>query len=517
MELWVLILLSLSLSLALKFLFFPPQQSKKKLPPGPPALPFLGSLLWFTKSLSDIEIVLRHLRAKYGPIFTLYIGTRPAIFIADRSLAHQALIQKGSAFSDRPPATEVGRIIITNQHSISSAAYGPLWRLLRRNLTSEILHPSRVKSFAEGRKWVLDLLIERLRSYEESGEPARVVESFQHAVFSLLLLMCFGEKLEESGVKEIERVQRRMLISGSRFNVFAVLPRLGKLIFRKRWKMVLEMRGEQERVLAPLIRARRGRKEECEEGENKSSFEFSYVDSLLTLELPEEGEDEGGRKLTEAEMVTLCSEFLNGGTDTTSTAMQWILANLVKNQDKQAKLVEEIQGVVGKDGEIVREEDLQKMPYLKAVILEGLRRHPPGHFVLPHAVSEEVTLGGYVIPRNASINFMVAEFGIDKEVWEDALEFRPERFLKEEGAEGVDITGSREIKMMPFGVGRRICPGLSLAMMHLEYFVANLVREFQWKPKKDGEIIDLSEKIEFTVVMKNPLEAKIISRRIKAN
>ncbi|KAL5996117.1 hypothetical protein ACLOJK_026190 [Asimina triloba] len=508
MDLWMLILVSLFLSLALKLLFFGRQKSKKSLPPGPPALPLLGNLLWLRKSLFDIEPVLRRLRSKYGPILTLHIGTRPAIFIADRSLVHEALVQKGSAFSDRPPATELGRIFNANQHNISSAAYGPLWRLLRRNLMSEILHPSRVKSFAEGRKWVLELLIKKLRAHEERGEAVRVVEIFQHAIFCLLLFMCFGERLEESAVKEIERVQRRLLTSGSRFGVFAFLPRLGRFIFRRRWKMVLEMRDEQERVLVPLIRARGDRKEGCEDEKKKGSFEFCYVDSLFALELSEEG----GRKLTETEMVSLCSEFLNGGTDTTSTTLQWILANLVRNQDKQANLAEEIEGVVGKEGEI-REEDLQKMPYLKAVILEGLRRHPPGHFVLPHAVSEEVTLAGYVIPKNASINFTVAEIGVDKEVWEDPLEFRPERFLKEEGVEGVDITGSREIKMMPFGVGRRICPGLNLALLHLEYFVANLVREFQWKPKKDGEIIDLSEKLEFTVVMKNPLEAKIISRR----
>ncbi|KAL5996118.1 hypothetical protein ACLOJK_026191 [Asimina triloba] len=511
MELWMLILLSLFLSFALKFLFFQTQKSKKSLPPGPPTLPIIAKFVRLRKSQFDVQPLLRQLRRKYGPIFTIYIGTRPTIFIADRSLAHEALVQKGSVFSDRPPPTEIGRILSANQHNINSAAYGPLWRLLRRNLLSEILHPSRVASFAEGRKWVLELLIKRLRDHEERGEPVRVIEIFQHATFCLLLFMCFGEKLEESAVNEIERAQRRLLTNFARFNVFAFLPRFGRFIFRERWKLALEIRDERERLLVPLIRSRRRRKEGCEDAEKKGSFEFCYVDSLLALELPEEG----GRKLTEAEMLTLCSEFLNGGTDTTSTTMQWIFANLVKNQDQQAKLVEEIEGVAGKgkDGEIVREEDLQKMPYLKAVILEGLRRHPPGHFVLPHAVSEEVILGGYVIPKNASINFMVAEFGIDKEVWEDALEFRPERFLKEEGAECVDITGSREIKMMPFGVGRRICPGLSLAMMHLEYFVANLVREFQWKPKKDGEIIDLSEKLEFTVVMKNPLEAKIISRR----
>ncbi|KAF2306755.1 hypothetical protein GH714_021161 [Hevea brasiliensis] len=104
---------------------------------------------------------------------------------------------------------------------------------------------------------------------------------------------------------------------------------------------------------------------------------------------------------------------------------------------------------------------------------------------------------------------MVADIGWDPKVWEDPMAFRPERFMDSE--EMFDITGSREIKMMPFGVGRRMCPGYALALLHLEYFVANLVWNFEWKAV-DGDDIDLSEKQEFTMVMKNPLQALISPR-----
>ncbi|WMV20888.1 hypothetical protein MTR67_014273 [Solanum verrucosum] len=152
------------------------------------------------------------------------------------------------------------------------------------------------------------------------------------------------------------------------------------------------------------------------------------------------------------------------------------------------------------------------MPYLKAVILEGLRRHPPSHIVFPHTVTEEVELNGYVVPKNATINFMVADMGLDPNVWEDPMEFRPERFLVEGSDKAdFDITGSKEIKMMPFGAGRRMCPAYALAMLHLEYFVANLVWQFQWDPV-EGDDVDLSVKLEFTSVMKNPLRARICPR-----
>ncbi|KAJ4962484.1 hypothetical protein NE237_022423 [Protea cynaroides] len=510
MEIWLILFLFFCLCAAFKsFLNLSPhnkaKQSKLSLPPGPPKLPIIGNLLWLYSSFNELELILHNLRQKYGPIITLHIGSQPAIFITTHSLAHQALVENGVAFADRPPATISGRIITTNQHNVTSAPYGPLWRVLRRNLISEILHHSRIKSFSHARKWVLQILKERLKSHVESGEPVLVVDHFQYAMFCLLVFMCFGEKLDEKVIREIEDVERTLLVNFRAFNVFGSFPLFGKIFFRKRLQQLFDMRQREESVIIPLIRARRERKEKNQE--NPNELFVSYVDSMFNLQLPEEG----GRKLTEEEMVSLCSEFLNAGTDTTSTALQWIMANLVKNQQIQEKLYSEIEGVLGIDEEI-KEEDLVKMPYLKAVVTEGLRLHPPAHFVLPHAVTEDIVLDGHVIPKNAMVNFMVSEMGRDPKVWKNPMEFNPERFLSDEG-EMFDITGSREIKMMPFGAGRRICPGLGLAVLHLEYFVANLVRDFKWVAV-EGVDVDLSEKLEFTIVMKNPLQAHI-SPRVK--
>ncbi|CAK7339922.1 unnamed protein product [Dovyalis caffra] len=217
---------------------------------------------------------------------------------------------------------------------------------------------------------------------------------------------------------------------------------------------------------------------------NQSPDEFvaSYVDALLDMQLPDEK-----RKVEEGERVSARSLLMQARTNT-STTLQWIMANLVKYPHIQEKLFEEIQGVVDAGEEEIKED------LLKAVILEELRRHPPGHFV---------------VPKNGSVNFMVAEIGWDAKVWEDPMMFKPERFLNDNNTNGIevfDVTGSREVKMMPFGVGMRIYPWYRLAMLHLEYFVANLVWDFKWTTV-DKDDVDLSEKQEFTVTMKNPLEA----------
>ncbi|GMH20699.1 hypothetical protein Nepgr_022540 [Nepenthes gracilis] len=489
----------------------------KKLPPGPLAIPIIGDLRYVGKSSGDMEAILRSLSSKFGPIVTLPIGSRSAVFISSRSLAHKALIQNGAVFADRPEARATGKIISSNQHNISSAPYGPTWRLLRRNLTAEILHPTRVKFYSQARKWVLDILLNSLKSDSANGVAVKVVDHFSYAMFCLLVLMCFGDKLNENEIKQIQAVQRQLLLSFNRFQILDFWPRLTRILLRSRWKEFMDKRRDQDEVLFRLIRARKQAKMDREKlrkgNEDYKDYTLTcYVDTLLELELEEDG---GKRYLTEGEMRSLCSEFIDAGTDTTSTALQWIMANLVKQPAVQARLFDEINGVVEAEAEEVREEDLGKIPYLRAVILEGLRRHPPGHFVLPHTVREETELSGYTVPRKTPVNFMVAEIGWDPEVWEDPMEFKPERFLGG-GVEEFDITGSKEIKMMPFGAGRRICPGYGLALLHLEYFVANLIWNFEWKAVS-GDGVDLAEKQEFTIVMKHPLRAHISPRRTSAD
>ncbi|XP_072997346.1 cytochrome P450 89A2-like [Typha latifolia] len=505
MVIWFLILLSLFLATTILLLLHA-KNGKLPLPPGPPSIPLFGNVLLLRGSftLQKIELLLHSLRARYGPVITLRIGSHPFIFVADRALAHRTLVSHGAVFSDRPVPDEAARLFSANGRVISSVPYGPLWRLLRRNLIAGILHPSNVKVFSAGRRWVVGFLADRLRAHPD--DP--VMESFQLAMFYLLVLMCFGEKLDEEAIKEIEISQRRFLLYGSKLTVFSILPRISRFVFRNRIKILMELRRRRKEVLLPLIRARiefKERKSEQKSDEEKERFLHSYVDSLLEIRIPEEG----GRALTEDEMVALCTEFLNAGTDTTTTALQWIMANLVKNQEIQQRVAEEIESVVGERE--IEEEDMEKMKFLKAVILEGLRRHPPGHFVLPHAVTEESEIGGYRVPKEAVVNFMVAEMALDEEVWKEPMEFKPERFLEGGEGEGVDVTGSREIKMMPFGAGRRICPGLELAMLHLHFFVANLVREFEWLPV-EGKEVDLAEKQELTWVMKNPLTVHIVPR-----
>ena len=484
------------------FLFLKPNP---KLPPGPRGVPLICSIKWLRKSLLEIEAALISLRKKFGPIIGIPLGgSRSVIVILDYNLAHQALVSKGTIFADRPNMSPV-----TRQLNITLAGYGPIWRTLRHNLTFQVLHPSRLKEYSHSREWALGILINRLSNAGDSA--VKVVDHFQFAIFCLLVHMCFGYELEESKIREVKAMQRQLLVSSTRFQILNFWPRFTRILFWKLWEEFLNLRKRQQEVLSPLISAR---KDITKDPANESRI--SYVDTLLNLEIQDDG-SAYKRKLTEEELISACSEFLSGGTDTTFTALQWIMANLVKYPDIQVKLFNEIRRVVGTEAKHVGEDELHKFPYLKAVVLEGLRRHPPSHFLVPHSVTQDVELGGHILPKNAVVNFNIAAMGWDPKVWEDPTEFKPERFMpadqRSDAEVEFEISGGREAKMMPFGAGRRMCPALGLAILHLEYLVANLVWKFEWAAA-EGYEVDLTEKQEFTIVMKHPLHACISVRKL---
>ncbi|RCV19086.1 hypothetical protein SETIT_3G356000v2 [Setaria italica] len=504
--------LSITFCLALSFLFSSLRPSTRKpimpsLPPGPTILSPLGPLLLLAWTSFNIEPIIRAAQYWYGPVFTLYLlPSSPVIFITDRAVARRVLVQSGASFADRPPTNLATAIFNGNQRTITTGGYGPLWRVLRRNLTGRALHPSSLRRYAAARADAVSGLTAGIARQSRSEGVVVVQELLHHAIFHVFTRMCFGEGLGDGVVASVTSLQREFLSSVVGFQVLGACPPVTRLLFRRRWKQMLSLRRRQEELFIPLIRARRALRGAG--GENLAAADC-YVDTLLDLRIPEDG---GGRNLTEGEMVNLCSEFLSGGPDSTATAMQWTMANLVARPEVQAKLRAEINGVVASSkGGRVDDMHLPEMPYLRAVVLEGLRRHPPGRFMLPHAAAEEggATLDGFSVPRHTLLNFTLGGMAMDGAVWRDPERFRPERFLPGGEGEDVDLTGVKEIKMMPFGAGRRICPGIEVSLLHLEYFVANLVGAFEWR-EVPGEPVDFGERLELTMVMRRPLRAIVV-------
>ncbi|PUZ50074.1 hypothetical protein GQ55_6G030600 [Panicum hallii var. hallii] len=406
-------------------------------------------------------------------LHTLGLG-QPDVYVTDRFATHRLLVHgaaAGGAFSDRPPSIVPSAVLSRRRHyNINSAPYGPLWRAVRRNLTSEILHPSRLRRYGPARRRALGGLVADLDRQRASGGVVLAVESLREAKFGLLAAMCFGGGVDAGLVRAMADTQDDLVQFFLGLRVFATLPAVTGLIYRNRWRKLVELRRQQEQTYLPLIDARRDRASRHGEAP-------LYVDTLVDLRVSDEHAASAGtrrrrrrqqRRLTDGELVGLCSEFLGAGTEPAAAALQWIMANLVKRSDVQRALRKEIDAAVGADADEVREEVLGRLEYLNAVIMEGLRLHPTVPMVLRQVMAEDhVVLDGRRLPAGTAVHFPLARLARDKTAWADPREFRPERFLAggEGEGEGVNLVAAAgsagEIRMMPFGGGRRICPGMA--------------------------------------------------------
>ncbi|ESQ48993.1 hypothetical protein EUTSA_v10022031mg [Eutrema salsugineum] len=476
--------------------------NRKNLPPGPPGWPVIGNLCQFARSGKQFFEYVEELIDIYGPIFTLRLGSRTMIIISDASLAHEALIERGAQFATRPIETPTRKIFSSSEITVHSAMYGPVWRSLRRNMVQNMLSSNRLKEFGSARKSAMDKLIERIKSEAKDNKGlVWVLRNSRFAAFCVLLDMCFGVEMEEESIEKMDQMMTAIL--------YAVDPKLHDYLpiltpFNAGGRnRALELRRELVEFVVRFIEKRK-KAIWNPEGSDETASSFSYLDTLFDLRVVEGSETTP----SDEDLVTLCSEFLNAGTDTTGAAIEWGIAELIANPEIQSRLYDEIKSTVG--DRAVEEKDVDKMVFLQAVVKELLRRHPPTYFTLSHGVTEPTTLSGYNIPVGVNIEFYLPGISEDPKIWSDPKKFDPDRFVS--GREDADITGVAGVKMMPFGVGRRICPGMGMATVHVNLMIARMVQEFEWSEYPPGSDVDFSGKLVFAVVMKKPLRAMVKPR-----
>lgn len=379
-------LIAFFLSALIFFLIKNPKKLGPKLPPGPPGWPLVGNLFQVACSKKPFFQFIEDQRRIYGPIFTLKMGTTTMIVLSDSDLIHEALIKKGPIFANRPRENPTRSIFSSNKFSVNAAAYGPVWRSLRRNMVENMLSSGKLKEFRGVRRNAMEKFVERIRAEAEAQDGVVwVLKNARFAVFWILLTMCFGIEMEEETVEKMDEILKTVLLTLEP-RIDDYLPILAPFYSNARNRAVEVRKRQVEFVVRLIERRRRALANPASDG---AATSFSYLDTLFDLKF------EGGGRCsppTDEELVTLCSEFLNGGTDTTATAIEWGIAQLIANPEVQGKIVEEIKRTVGERK--VEEADVEKMPYLKAVVKEVLRKHPPTFFALSHSVTEPAILAG---------------------------------------------------------------------------------------------------------------------------
>ncbi|KAL0446017.1 UNVERIFIED_CONTAM: Flavonoid 3'-monooxygenase [Sesamum latifolium] len=239
----------------------------------------------------------------------------------------------------------------------------------------------------------------------------------------------------------------------------------------------------------------RSTNDKVESGINKARKDF--VQMLVELK---EKDDGGKMSLTKTQMKAMLVSVIAGGTHTSTSTVEWVMTKLMSNPYVMEKVQEELKQVVGLNN-MVEEVHIPKLLYMDAVLKETMRLHPTGPFLSPRTPSESCTVGGYTIPKDSAIFLNVWAIQRDPVAWDNPLEFKPERFLGDD--RNLDFSG-KNFNYIPFGSGRRICAGLSLAERMLSYVLASLLHSFEWK-LPEGEKLDMEDKFGRVLRKKNPL------------
>ncbi|KAH1121211.1 hypothetical protein J1N35_004371 [Gossypium stocksii] len=407
------------------------KETPKNLPPAPWKLPIIGHLHLLIFALPHKR--LAELAKRHGSLMHLQLGELSHVVVSSPEAAKEVMKTHDINFANRPFLLGA-EIVLYNLSDIGFAPYGSHWRQLRKVCTLELLSTKRVQSF---------------RSIREAETALAGRCKLQHETL-IPILKEFVDALGGFSITDL-------------FSSVKLLP------------MISGMRAKLERfhhdldvMLESIIEERRASNTNLGNSDDETD---DLLDVLLNLQ------DHGGLEfpLTTDNIKAVILDMFIGGTETSSTVVEWAMSEIMKNPRVLEKAQAEVRQVYDRTGD-VNESDLHELKNLKLVIKETLRLHPPLSLLIPRENSERCEINGYEIPAKTKVIVNAWAIGRDSNYWSEAERFIPERFINS----SVDYKGAN-FEFIPFGAGRRICPGMSYGMAVVELSLAKLLSHFDWK------------------------------------
>ncbi|CAN1220913.1 Cytochrome P450 71D11 (Fragment) [Linum grandiflorum] len=421
-----------------------------RVPPGPPKLPVIGNL---HQLKSPPHRSLAELASKHGPIMRLQLGQLTTTVISSADLARDILTTHDVTFANRP-ITAGNRILSYGLLDIGFAPYGPYWRQLRKICKSDLLSSGRVGSFRKIREDEATKLVREIAEEAQGNEGVNLSKKLSGMTYGIALSSAFGRncKAREDYIAIVHRIFKMM----TGFTLVNLFPGVKLLEWATGMKpKLMKLHGEKDGIVQRILDDHKQRLQQ-------NGNEEDLTDVLLRFQEPD--------------MVT-------AGAETSSATMEWAMSEMLLNPQVMERAQSEVRRVfMGKSA--VDESLLHELHYLKALIKETLRLHPPSPLLMPRR---------------------------DSDYWPDHPErFAPERFLESP----LDYKGS-EFHFIPFGAGRRMCPGVLFAQANVELSLANLLFHFDWKLPEGmmTKDLDMSESFGLAVSRKQPLLAVPIPYR----
>ncbi|KAL3716260.1 hypothetical protein ACJRO7_007943 [Eucalyptus globulus] len=472
METSPLAILSTTLLITLYFFRHLRWWQAPKLPPGPPPLPIIGKL----HQLGNLPHRRLHSLAKsHGPIMFLRLGNKPTVVVSSPEVAEVVLRTHDGIFSGRPSADVLRHLSYGNKGMLGES--GTYWRGVRKLCALQLLSPAKVESFAPMRREELGRVVRRVRAAAAACEAVDVSAEVGQLTGDLACRMILGYSTNDKF--NLKPGMREFLNLAGAFNWADYVPLLGALDLQGITRRAKAVNRAVDTVLEDIIREH--------EEDTTGKFKGDFIDTLLAGM----GHPINGSPQDEPVHVM-------GRTNIKAIALDMIAASYESSSTDRR----ELEATVGL-GRTVEEADLPKLNYMDMVVKESFRLYPPGPLLIPHESTEGIEMGGYYIPKGTRVIVNAWALGRDADTWaEDPEEFHPERFANS----GVDVKG-RDFQLIPFGSGRRRCPGMHLGLVNFRLVLAQLVHCFDWElpAGTSPSELDMSEDFGLSMPRTKPL------------
>ncbi|MED6199931.1 hypothetical protein PIB30_080461 [Stylosanthes scabra] len=429
--------------------------NKTNLPPGPWKLPLIGNIHQLVGS-SQLHETLRNLASKYGPLMHLKLGEVSNIIVSSPEMAQEIMKTQDLKFSDRPRENLISRIICYNGRDVTFSNYGDYWRQLKKICTTELLTTKRVQSFRALRE---EEVSEMVKSISESeGSIVNLSKKIFSLTYGIASRAAFGRRCsyQQAFVSAMEE----LLVLAGGYNVSDLYPSVKVFQMMNKTKArVEEHHKKTDKILQDIIDDHKNRK-------SSHHYDEEAVEDLVDVLLKFQKDSEF--PLDDDSIKAVIQDMFVGGGETSSAVVDWAMAEMIKKPKVMEAAQSEVRRVYSNKG-YVDESELHQLTYLKCIIKETLRLHPSLPLV-PRSNRETCQIMGYHIPANCNIVINAWAIGRDPRYWTDAESFMPERFL-DSSIDYKDIN----FEFIPFGAGRRMCPGIAFATPNMELPLAKLL------------------------------------------
>ncbi|XP_006342921.1 cytochrome P450 71A1-like [Solanum tuberosum] len=488
-------LATLFLLLLSKFL----RQRKLNLPPGPKPWPIIGNLN-LIGSLAHRSI--HDLSVKYGPIMQLQFGSFPVVVGSSVEMAKIFLKTMDINFVGRPK-TAAGKYTTYNYSDITWSPYGSYWRQARRMCLMELFSAKRLDSYEYIRDQELHSILHNLNKL--SGKPILLKDYLTTLSLNVISRMVLGKSyldVSENSIvtpDEFKKMLDELFLLNGVLNIGDSIPWLDFMDLQGYVKRMKVVSKKFDKFLEHVLDEHNVRRNAVENYVAKD-----MVDILLQLA----DDPTLDVKLERHGVKAFTQDLLAGGTESSAVTVEWAISELLKKPEIFKKATEELDRVIGQN-RWVQEKDIPNLPYIEAIAKETMRLHPVAPMLVPRECREDCKVAGYDVQKGTRVLVSVWTIGRDPTLWDEPEAFKPERFLDK----SIDVKG-HDFELLPFGAGRRMCPGYSLGLKVIQASLANLLHGFNWSlpDNMTPEELNMEEVFGLSTPKKFPLSAVIEPR-----